>query len=259
MSDRPAERPGGTPDRPDPELRTNHLGQPIGAELVSWVPPPRPTAESLSGTWSSLERFDLDRHVASLWREFSADEEGRMWTYLPFGPFSDAGEFEATAAVLAANPDMSFYAVVDRADGAAVGLLAYLRIDPTGGSIEVGAVMLSPRLQRTRVATEAIFLVADHAFELGYRRFEWKCDALNEPSRRAAIRFGFAYEGTFRQATVYKRRTRDTAWFAMVDGDWPRRREDLLAWLAPENFDEQGGQHRPLARSGRDHLGAAAP
>jgi RimJ/RimL family protein N-acetyltransferase len=227
--------------------RTNELGQPIGAELGPWTPPPRPTVERLTGAWTRLERLDLDRHLPSLWLEFSADTEDRMWTYLPWGPFADAAGLEAALREADDPRERRFYAVVDPVDSAAVGLLAYLRIDPPAGSIEVGAIMLSPRVQRTRVATEAIHLVADHAFELGYRRFEWKCDALNEPSRRAATRYGFRYEGTFRQATVYKQRNRDTAWLAIVDADWPRLREAHRSWLAPGNFDDAGRQRVALS------------
>ena len=238
---------------------TNDLGQPIGAALPGWSPPPRPDAQVLTGTWTRLERLDPARHRTSFWREVSVDVDGRMWTYLPFGPFADAAELDSTLDELAHHPEMVFYAVVDPVDDATIGLLAYLRIDPPAGSIEVGAVMFSPRAQRSRLATEAIFLVADHAFRLGYRRFEWKCDALNEPSRRAAERFGFVYEGTFLQATVYKQRTRDTAWFAMIDGDWPRRRDAFVAWLDPANFDAQGTQRRPLLRGDRGPLDRADP
>ncbi len=227
-------------------IRRNELDQPIGPDVGSWSPPERPRADSLAGRWTRLERLDLERHGASLWREFSADEDGRMWTYLPFGPFADRDRLEAALAVVADGRDLMFYALVDPTDGAAVGLMAYLRIDPEAGSIEVGAIMLSPRAQRTRLATEALFLLADHVFALGYRRFEWKCDSLNERSRRAATRFGFTYEGTFRQATVYKHRSRDTAWFAMLDRDWPTLQAAYRRWLAEENFDQQGRQVEPL-------------
>ena len=230
----------------DDTIRTNDLGQPIGPDVGSWSPPAVPDADRLVGRWSRLERIDLERHGADLWRAYSADPAGRMWTYLPFGPFDDEAALTTTLDAFDSERDLQFYAVIDPADEAAVGLLAYLRIDPPAGSIEVGAVMFSPRLQRTRLATEAIFLVADHAFELGYRRFEWKCDALNEPSRRAAERFGFTYEGTFRQATVYKHRSRDTAWFSMLDHEWPVRRSAFRSWLAEDNFDEQGRQRTPL-------------
>jgi RimJ/RimL family protein N-acetyltransferase len=226
--------------------RTNPLGQPIGADLTAWKPPPRPQAEALRGTWTGLERLDVTRHGASLWRELSADEEGRIWTYLPLGPFDGRDDFAAGLDQLTEMPDSRFYAITDRADGAAAGLLGYMRVDPGSGSIEVGAVILSPRVQRSRVATEAIFLVADHAFALGYRRFEWKCDALNAASCRAARRYGFSYEGTFRQATVYKQRNRDTAWFSILDRDWPALRAGYESWLAPDNFDAQGRQRRPL-------------
>ncbi len=239
------------PEKPNPRTdeprhRTNELGQPIGPDLGPWTPPPRPQATTLEGRWTRLERLDVDHHLGDLWQAFSADDDGRMWTYLPFGPFADEAELTSTITALDGERDLRFFAVVDPASGEALGLLSYLRIEPDAGSIEVGAVMFSPRLQRTRMATEALFLMADHVFELGYRRFEWKCDALNEPSRRAADRFGFSYEGIFRQATVYKHRSRDTAWFAMVDHEWPTRREGYRTWLAEENFDDRGRQRRPL-------------
>ena len=227
--------------------RENQFGQPIGPELDGWAPPPLPQAETLTGRWVQLERLDVSRHVPSLWAEYGVDTEGRMWTYLPWGPFVDVVAFEAAMAVAASGHDLLFYALVDPIDGAAVGLLAYLRMDPAAGSIEVGAIMLSPRAQRSRLATEAIFLVAEHAFALGYRRFEWKCDALNEPSARAAKRYGFTAEGTFRQATVYKHRSRDTDWFAILDGEWPRLRSAYVTWLAPENFDVIGRQRQSLS------------
>jgi RimJ/RimL family protein N-acetyltransferase len=169
-----------------------------------------------------------------------------MWTYLPFGPFADEAELTAAIAEIDSERDLRFYAVIDPGDDVALGLMAYLRIEPEAGSIEVGAVMFSPRLQRTRLATEALFLMADHVFALGYRRFEWKCDSLNAPSRRAAERFGFTFEGVFRQATVYKQRSRDTAWFAMLDHEWPDRRERYRSWLAEDNFDPAGQQLEPL-------------
>ncbi len=239
------------PDQPavrtnPPGLRRNEVGQPIGPDIGSWTPPGPPLATTLEGRWARLERLDVGRHLPDLWLQFSADEEGRMWTYLPFGPFADQAELTAAIARLDTERDLRFYAVVDRADDAALGLMAYLRIEPEAGSIEVGAVMFSPRLQRSRIATESLFLMADHVFELGYRRFEWKCDALNARSREAAERFGFTFEGIFRQATVYKGRSRDTAWFSVLDHEWPERRAGYRSWLAESNFDPAGRQRRPL-------------
>jgi RimJ/RimL family protein N-acetyltransferase len=227
--------------------RENHLGQPIGTELASWVPPARPQVARLSGSWTRLERLDARLHAPDLWREFSEDREGRMWTYLPWGPFDTETEFQAAVQSAADGADRSFFAIVDRHDGVAVGMLAYLRIDPAAGSLEVGAIMLSPRAQRSRVATEAVHLLAAHAFELGYRRFEWKCDSLNDASRRAATRYGFTHEGTFRCATVYKNRNRDTAWFAITESDWRRLRGAYTEWLTAENFDETGQQRSRLS------------
>jgi RimJ/RimL family protein N-acetyltransferase len=239
-------QPQPHPRTDDPSPRRNELGQPIGPDIGSWTPPEPPRVTVLEGRWTRLERLDVARHAPDLWQQYSADEEGRMWTYLPFGPFADEAELTSAVTTLDTERDLRFYAVVDPTDDVALGLMAYLRIDPPAGSIEVGAVMFSPRLQRTRLATEALFLMADHVFTLGYRRFEWKCDALNGPSRRAAERFGFTFEGIFRQATVYKQRSRDTAWFSMLDHEWPDRREGYCAWLAEDNFDPAGQQRRPL-------------
>ncbi len=171
-----------------------------------------------------------------------------MWTYLPVGPFADLDAYRAWVEGASRSTDPLFFAIVDAATGRAVGVASYLRIDPANGVIEVGHLQFSPRLQRTPAATEAIFLLMRHAFDdLGYRRFEWKCDSLNAPSRAAAERLGFQYEGTFRQAVVYKGRNRDTAWYAIVDGDWPTIRAGFEAWLSPGNFDGVGRQRVRLA------------
>ncbi|MFO1407912.1 MAG: GNAT family protein [Steroidobacteraceae bacterium] len=227
--------------------RLNALGQPIGAGLPDFRPPPRPAHAPIEGRWCRLEPLSAARHASDLWRAYSADAEGRVWTYLASGPFASDAEFAAFIAGREPSTDPLFFAIVDGATGRAAGIASYLRIEPAHGSIEVGHLAFAPALQRTRAATEAMYLMMRQAFDLGYRRYEWKCDALNAPSRRAAGRLGFTYEGTFRQATVYKGRNRDTAWYSVIDAEWPARRRAFEAWLAPANFDEQGRQRRPLA------------
>lgn len=225
----------------------NALGQPIGAPLPRWQPPPRPTATVLEGAWTRLERLDPDRHARALHEANALDTEGRNWTYLPIGPFPTFESYDAWLRSVAPGTDPCFYTVIDRATGLPVGVASYLRIDPAAGSIEVGHINFSPRAQRTSVATEAMFLMMQHAFSLGYRRYEWKCDALNAPSRVAAERLGFTYEGLFRQATIYKGRSRDTAWYSILDHEFPALAQAFQAWLAPANRDAGGHQVRRLA------------
>ncbi|GAA2066807.1 GNAT family N-acetyltransferase [Williamsia deligens] len=231
-------------------MRTNEFGQPVGDDVPGWRSPPAPTGVTLRGTYCTLEPLDAERHADDLFAAYAAAPDGRDWTYLPLGPFATIQEFRAWAVPAAAAQDPFLFAVVDTATGRAVGTLALMRQDPKNGLIEVGYVMFSRALQGTRASTEAQYLLMRHAFELGYRRYEWKCDSLNEPSRRAAARLGFTNEGTFRQAVVYKGRTRDTAWFSILDSEWRRIRTAFEAWLAPSNFDDDGRQREPLrARS----------
>jgi RimJ/RimL family protein N-acetyltransferase len=171
-----------------------------------------------------------------------------LFRHLPYGPFGGFDEFKSWLVERAASTDPLFFAIVDAETGAPRGMASFLRMVPEHGVIEIGHIWFSPALQRTRTATEAIYLMARYAFDdLGYRRLEWKCDALNDASRRAAARFGFTYEGTFRQHLVVKGRNRDSAWFSILDGEWPRTRTAFEAWLAPENFDATGKQLRSLA------------
>jgi RimJ/RimL family protein N-acetyltransferase len=226
--------------------RTNSHGQPIGVELPAWQPPPRPPRAVLDGRYCRVEPLDLERHAAQLHAANSLDAAGRMWTYLFSGPFAS---FEAYVAWLAPRPsseDPLFFAFVDKARGQAVGLGSYLRIEPAHGSVEVGHLQYSPLMQRSSVATEAIYLMMRQVFALGYRRCEWKCDALNAGSRRAAERLGFTFEGVFRQAIVYKGRNRDSAWYSVIDGEWPALDAAFRAWLDPANFDAQGRQQQRL-------------
>ena len=244
-------------DRSASEHR-NALGQPVGRPVAGWEPRPWPPDEPLAGRFCRLERLDPARHAPGLYAADAADTEGRSWTYLPYGPFESPAAHRAWVARMADEQDPQFHAVVDNDTGAAVGVASLMRIDPAVGCIEVGHIHYSPRLQRTPAATEAMYLLMRRVFaELGYRRYEWKCDALNAPSRRAAERLGFRFEGVFRQATIVKGRNRDTAWYSVIDAEWPVLRDAFEAWLAEENFDESGRQRRSLgelagAASARD-------
>ena len=225
----------------------NQLAQPIGLAVPGWSPPRRPPRETLEGRYCRLEPLDPDRHAADLHAANSLDAEGRIWTYLPYGPFDTLDDYHAWMERTCCGLDPMFYVVVDPLNNVPVGVASYLRIDPDNGSIEVGHINYSPTLQRTPAATEAMYLMMEHVFKLGYRRYEWKCNALNAPSRAAARRLGFSYEGVFRQAAVVKGRNRDTAWYAMIDKDWPALREAFLRWLDPSNFDAQGRQRTRLS------------
>ncbi len=227
--------------------RLNTFNQPIGEPVPDWHGCAVPVREPLRGRYCVLEPLDAGRHSDDLFDAYAADPGG-MWTYLSDGPYESRETFGDAMAAAAASEDPLYVAVVDRASGRALGRAAYLRIQPAAGSIEVGSIAYAPRLQRTPAATEAMFLMMQHAFdELGYRRYEWKCDALNEPSRRAAERLGFSYEGLFRQALVYKGRNRDTAWYAIIDRDWPAIRRGFEQWFDPANFDSAGRQKLPLS------------
>lgn len=224
--------------------RRNEHGQPIG-DALDWAAVTPPPGTRLEGRWCVVEPLVADVHAAGL-HDAYAQDDGSMWTYMPYGPFGSAVEYHEWCAAMSGRDDPRFYAVVG-ADGSPLGVASYLRIEPAMGVIEVGHIAWSPLLQRTTAATEAMYLMMRHVFDdLGYRRYEWKCDALNEPSRRAAERLGFTYEGTFRQALVYKGRNRDTAWYSIVDGEWPRLRAGFEAWLDPGNFDGAGRQRESL-------------
>lgn len=227
---------------------TNSLGQPIGLALPGWTARPRPPRAPIEGRYCRLEPIDVARHAAQLHRANMADRENRIWTYLAYGPFPEFEAYRAWMAASCLGDDPLFHAVVERKSGEALGVASYLRIDPAHGVIEVGHINYAPALQRTPAATEAMFLMMRRVFdELGYRRYEWKCDALNAPSRGAAERLGFRFEGIFRQATIYKGRNRDTAWFSIVDGEWPALKRAYERWLDPANFDAQGRQRERLA------------
>ncbi len=225
----------------------NALGQPIGFSVEPRALPGYPGIEPMVGTSCRLERLDVDRHADSLHAANCEDTEGKIWTYLSYGPFKTVENYRCWMKSACSGRDPLFYAVVDLATNRAVGVASYLRIDPQNGSIEVGHINFSPRLQQSIPATEAMFLMMKRGFELGYRRYEWKCDALNAGSRKAAERLGFSFEGVFRQATTYKGRNRDTAWYSIIDLEWPALEQAILSWLDPDNFDKRGGQHSRLS------------
>jgi RimJ/RimL family protein N-acetyltransferase len=216
---------------------------------LKWTPASAPGRIALNGELVRLESLDPSRHSEPLFTaSHGAGGDSRLWDYLAYGPFASEAEFTEWLKHRAASDDPLFYAVVDMATMRAQGMASYMRMEPEHGVIEIGHIWFAPSLQRTRQATEAIFLLAGNAFDaLGYRRLEWKCDALNEPSRRAAERFGFTFEGVFRQHMVVKGRNRDTAWFSMTDREWPLRCAAFEAWLTPGNFDESGRQRESLS------------
>jgi RimJ/RimL family protein N-acetyltransferase len=200
----------------------------------------------MAGSFCRLEPLDPALHADDLHRANSADESGAIWTYLAYGPFASVREYREWMSANCLGSDPLFYAIVDPVDGKPKGVASYLRIAPAIGSIEVGHLLFSPALKQSTAATEAMFLMMEQAFALGYRRYEWKCDSLNAASRRAAERLGFTFEGIFRNATVYKGRSRDTAWYSIIDQEWPALRGAFLTWLKPSNFDSQGRQKSPL-------------
>lgn len=229
------------------EREDNELGQPVGLRVPDWKAPPRPARDVLHGRYCRLEPLNVERHAADLHHANSRDSEHRNWTYLGYGPFATLADYSTWLEHTCLGDDPLFYAVVDASSGKAVGLASYLRISPEAGSIEVGHLNFSPLLQRRPAATDAMYLMMRHAFELGYRRYEWKCNALNLPSRFAAMRLGLSYEGVFRQAMVSKGRNRDTAWYAAIDREWPALQAAFETWLAPENFDGFGDQRSALS------------
>lgn len=219
--------------------------RPVGPEIASH-PAPRPERIPLPGRFVTLEPLDPERHAAALWAAVKGADQ--VWDYLFDSPYPDEPTFRADIARKSVSADPMFWAILDNRTGTAVGYASLMRIEPIHRVIEVGSILFTPLLQRTPGATEAMALLATYVFDhLGYRRYEWKCNALNAPSRRAAERLGFTYEGIFRQHMIAKGRNRDTTWFSMLDGEWPAIRAGFEAWLAPENFDDAGRQRRGLA------------
>jgi RimJ/RimL family protein N-acetyltransferase len=202
----------------------------------------------------TLEPLDAERHTTDLWQQVIGHDE--LWTWLPDGPFASEDDLRRALEAKQSASGAVFLAIVPESTGKASGYASYMRMEPAHGVVEVGNILLSPALQRTTAATEAMSLMAGHVFDhLGYRRYEWKCNAENEPSRRAALRLGFTFEGIFRQHMVIKGRNRDTAWFSMLDSEWLERKRAFEAWLNPQNFDKAGRQKQKLAQPVAKALG----
>ncbi len=224
----------------------NQFEQPIGRALSDWTTRQRPAAVNLSGQYCDLAPLNVARHGEDLYKMLNDDKNIQGWTYLSYGPFTSLKAFLTWLTQAAEQTDPLFFVITDK-HHQPLGLFSLLRINEAMGSVEIGHVHYSPTLKRSVIATEAMYLLLRHVFsDLGYRRCEWKCDALNDKSRRAAKRYGFQFEGIFRQAMIYKGRNRDTAWFAMIDKDWPAIQTAYTAWLTPENFDQNGIQRSRL-------------
>ena len=232
----------------------NNFGQPIGFLVEDWKNCDTPPATPMTGNWCRMEILNPEKHTEDLFQSYMTNQNDADWTYLPYGPFDQIEDFHAWLNTIYDESDPFFHAVIDLKTQKAIGLASYLRIDPITGVIEVGHIHFSPVLQKTPHATEAMFLMMIRVFDgLGYRRYEWKCDALNARSIKAAERLGFKFEGIFRQATMYKNRNRDTAWFSIIDKDWPQLKKSFQLWLNPENFDQDGQQKLSLTEIRNNH------
>ena len=228
-------------------MPVNEYGQMIGEAMEDYTPGALPSIDFLEGRYARIEALSVDKHAEDLLAVYGPDTPREMWTYLFQEPVADMEELVSLLNQMLARQDRFFYAILDRETGKALGTFSLMLIDQANRTIEVGAVTFSPALKQTRMGTEAHYLLARYVFEeLNYRRYEWKCDALNLPSRKAAERLGFVYEGAFRQAVIYKGRTRDTDWLSMIDKDWPKVKSRFEAWLKSENFDEEGRQLKSL-------------
>lgn len=223
------------------------LDLPVGEVVDNWSPRPRPARRAMRGRYCTVAPLSIDDHAADLFAANRRDRENRIWVYLPYGPFDTLDAYRHWLAGECLGDDPLFFSVIDHRTGRAAGVASYLRIKPAAGSIEVGHINYAPALQRTPAATEAMFLLMQNAFALGYRRYEWKCNALNAKSCAAAVRLGFTFDGVFRQATVAKGRNRDTAWYAVIDKEWQPLQAAFEAWLSPGNFDAAGRQRQSLS------------
>lgn len=230
--------------------------RPLGPVVDNWIPPPLPGPPSLIGRWSRIEPLNAARHAQDLYH--ALDGHDWVFDYLSEHPFADLGSYGAFLSDAAARPDFRFVALCD-ASGTAFGLASYMRMSPDVGVIEVGNICIAPSGQKSTKATEALYLMMKWAFDAGYRRYEWKCNALNVPSRRAAQRLGFSYDGLFRKATIVKGHSRDTAWFSIIDDEWPNLRKAFTQWLDPENFGTDGHQIKRLSALTSPHLAVHDP
>ena len=223
-------------------------GHDAGMDLSDWSAPIFPIAKKMDGQFCRVEPLHVQSHVDDLWAANSEDKADLMWRYLPYGPFENKDAYRVWLEGVCENKDPQWYAILDKQKNQAVGIASYLQIRPEHGCIEVGHLAFSPLLQRTPAATEAMYLMMQYVFKLGYRRYEWKCNALNDKSRAAAQRLGFQFEGIFRQHLVLKGRNRDTAWFSILDGEWSALQACFLQWLSPDNFERTGEQKIHLSR-----------
>lgn len=226
----------------------NELGQPVGLEVPDWQGAKPPAKATLTGHHCRLEPLQANKHAKELFEANCLDQEDRIWTYLPYGPFADFKSYTTWLDEFCRGDNPLFFAIIDATTQQAVGVASYLRIDPANGSIEVGHLCYSPLLAKTIAATEAMYLMMKNMFDAGYRRYEWKCNALNAPSRAAAQRLGFSFEGIFRHSLVTKGRNRDTAWYSIIDSEWPALQKVFQQWLSPDNFDNNGTQKTSLSK-----------
>ena len=216
-------------------------------DLRNWTPRPAPELQSAQGRFVRIDPVRWTDDAGDLFAAIGGRENAGLWRYIPIGPFGDAAVMSETLAGVAREDFWKTHVIRDVRTGAVLGMASYMRIRPEAGSVEIGCIVYSKALQRTPAATEAMYLMARHVFELGYRRYEWKCNNANSASKRAAERLGFVFEGVFRQDMVMKGENRDTAWFSIIDTEWPKTKAAFEAWLAPENFDADGAQRASLA------------
>jgi RimJ/RimL family protein N-acetyltransferase len=218
----------------------------LGEELPNWQPAQLPKHVTMHGLYSDVLPLDVTQHAVDLFNANSLNANNTMWTYLPYGPFDSLESYQAWLQNFCTHQAPLFFVISNKLQ--ILGLASYLGVDTKNGSIEIGHLAFSPALQRTTAATEALYLMIEHAFDLGYRRVEWKCNALNEPSRNAALRLGFSFEGVLRQTGIVKGRNRDTAWFSILDKEWPILKNAFKQWLDPLNFDANGLQKMSLSQ-----------
>lgn len=221
----------------------NAFGQALGFAITDWHPRPIPCIAAIHGKFCIVESLTIAKHAQDLFDCLCVGNDAASWTYMPSGPYESYSDFELWLSLETSKQDQRFYAIVHPQTQKAMGICAYLRINGQHGVIEVGAIHYAPSLKRRPAATEAMYLMMRHVFDdLGYRRYEWKCNALNEASMRSALRLGFRFEGTFRQSNVFKDRNRDTAWFSILDQEWPALKKRFERWLSPKNFSDDGSQ-----------------
>lgn len=221
----------------------NEFNQPIGYPVKNWQSCARPSIQELKGTYCKLQLLNIEKHAEKLFQSLCFENDGSSWTYLPYGPFATLQDFCAWLKETSDLSDTLLYVILDSKTEIPIGIAGYLRITPEHGVIEIGHLHFSKLLQKTPAATEAIYLMMAYAFdELRYRRYEWKCHSLNQPSRNAAERFGFKFEGIFRQCNVFKNHNRDTAWYSILDSEWPEIKNRFCKWLHSDNFDAMGKQ-----------------